>query len=264
MEKAISPDGTPIAYYRRGAGPPLVLVHGTGAANALAWTAVLPALEEHFCICVVDRRGRGQSGDSEPYAVEREFEDIAAVVDAMGEPAGVLGHSFGGLCALGAAFLTPNIRRLVLYEPVIPFSGASLYADGYIARLQALLDAGDREGVLITHYREDAGLTAEEVERFQASPQWPERVASAPTVPRELRAEAEYVLDAERVGHLQIPTLLLLGGDSPPVLRNAVEALDALLPNSRIGVMPGQQHIAMYTAPGLFLREVLAFLSGLG
>jgi alpha-beta hydrolase superfamily lysophospholipase len=77
MEKIISGDGTPIAYHRRGAGSPLVLVHGTAAANAVAWTAVLPALEEHFCIYAVDRRGRGESGDGSAYALDRESEDIA-------------------------------------------------------------------------------------------------------------------------------------------------------------------------------------------
>jgi len=145
----MSPDGTPIAYHRRGSGPPLVLVHGTGAANALAWTAVLPALEEHFTIYAVDRRGRGDSGDSVPYAIEREFEDIAAVVDATGEPANLLGHSFGALCALEAALRTRMVRRLVLYEPEIHPPAAAPFPGEHIQLLAALLAAGDREGVLV-------------------------------------------------------------------------------------------------------------------
>jgi pimeloyl-ACP methyl ester carboxylesterase len=116
MEKVTSPDGTRIAYYRSGAGAPLILVPGTGAANPVAWTAVLPALEAHFSVYAVDRRGHGESGDSPTYAIEREFEDIAAVVDSIGGPVNLLGHSFGGLCALEAALLTPNLRKLVLYE----------------------------------------------------------------------------------------------------------------------------------------------------
>jgi pimeloyl-ACP methyl ester carboxylesterase len=261
LEKVISRDGTPIAYHRRGAGPPLVLVHGTGAASALAWTAVLPALEERFSIYAVERRGRGESGDGSSYAIEREFEDIAAVVHATGAPANLLGHSYGALCALGAALLISDLRKLVLYEPAMPAPGAALHSTDFTDRLQALLEAGDREGLLIAHYSQDAGLTPEQIEQFKSSPLWPKRPASAHTVPRELRAEVRFAFDAERFKDMHTPTLLLLGGDSPPVVRESAEAVHAALPNSRIAVMQGQQHIAMYTGPDLFLREVLRFLA---
>lgn len=262
MDKIISRDGTPIAYHRRGAGPPLVLVHGAGAANPVAWTAVLPALEERFCIYALDRRGRGGSGDGRTYAMEREFEDIAAVVESLGEPAHLLGHSFGGICALEAASLTRNVRKLVLYEPGIPLPGVPLFPEGFVDRLQALLDAGDPQGALTALYGKV--ITPLELEHLRASPTWPERVASAHTLPRELRGLESYTFDAQRFKDLRIPTLLLLGGDSPETERAATEALDTVLPNSRIAVMPGQQHVAMYTAPDLFLHEVLTFLTGPG
>ena len=99
-----------IAYRRSGEGPPLVLVHGT-AADHSRWRPVLPALEERFTVHAIDRRGRGGSGDSDGYAVEREFEDIAAMVDSLGESVNVLGHSYGGLLALEAALLTRNVRQ---------------------------------------------------------------------------------------------------------------------------------------------------------
>ena len=260
MENVTSHDGTSIAYYRSGAGSPLILVHGSGAANALAWTAALSALEEHFSVYVVDRRGRGESGDGFTYAIEREFEDIAAVVDSIGEPAHLLGHSFGALCALEAALLTRNLRKLVLYEPAIPLPDVSLYPEGVIERLQTLLDAGDREGVLTTLYREVVGMSPHEIEQLKSSPAWPARVATAPTLPRESRAEERYTFDAQRFKNLNTPTLLLLGGDSPQFLKEATETVDAALPNSRIAVMPGQQHIAMYTAPDLFVSELMRFL----
>lgn len=263
MERVTSPDGTPIAYQRRGTGPPLVLVHGAGAANALAWTAVLPALEERFTIYAVDRRGRGESGDSGAYAIEREFEDIAAVVDATGEPANLLGHSFGALCALEAALRTRRVRRLVLYEPEIHLPGAAPFPGEYIHRLEALLAAGDPEGMLVAFYS-DVGLTPDEIAQLASSALWPERVASAHTVPRELRAEWQYSWDAERFSHLQTPTLMLLGGDSPQPLQESTETIDRALPSSRIAIMPGQQHLAMYTAPDLFLHEILTFLTGPG
>ena len=100
LDKVTSRDGTPITYYRSGAGSPLILVSGAGAANPVAWTAVVPALEGHFSVYAVDRRGHGESGDGLPYAIEREFEDIAAVVDAVGEPVNLLGHSFGAFVPL--------------------------------------------------------------------------------------------------------------------------------------------------------------------
>jgi len=157
MEKVTSPDGTRIAYYRGGAGSPLILVHGTGAA-ATRWTPLFPALEEHFSVVAVDRRGRGESGDGNTYAIQREFEDVAGGRRRAGEPAHVLGHSLGGLCALEAGLLTRNIRKLVLYEPPIPLSGVPVYPEGVIDRLQALLDAGDREEVLTTFIREVVGM----------------------------------------------------------------------------------------------------------
>jgi pimeloyl-ACP methyl ester carboxylesterase len=264
MEQVTSPDGTPIAFHRRGAGVPLVLVHGTGAANpAVAWTAVLPALEARFTVYALDRRGRGGSGDGRAYALEREVEDVVAVVQAAGEPAHLLGHSFGGLCAMEAARLLRNLRKLILYEPLsVSPPGEPLYPAGFIDRLQALLEAGEREQVLAAFYREVVGMDALQVEQLRSSPAWPARLDAAHTLPREMRAEEQYRLDARRFRGFHAPTLLLTGADSPQPLKAGIEAARTLLPESRLAVMPGQEHIAMYTAPELFLREVLAFLSG--
>jgi pimeloyl-ACP methyl ester carboxylesterase len=113
MEIIRSKDGTPIAYWHSGAGAPLLLVHGA-TGDHLTWTPVLPALERHFSVYTMDRRGRGESGDGNTYAIEREFEDIAAVVDAIGGAVDVLGSSFGATCALEATRLIANIRRLIL------------------------------------------------------------------------------------------------------------------------------------------------------
>jgi pimeloyl-ACP methyl ester carboxylesterase len=260
MEKTLSKDGTPIAYQRSGAGAPLVLVHGTGGAYA-RWAPILPALEKQFTVYAVDRRGRGESGEAQGYAIEREFEDIAAVVNSIGDGVNLLGHSFGAICSLEAALLTRHLRKLILYEPPLPVPGVPLYPDGVIDRLQALLDAGDRPGVLITFMREVVRMPPHELELFQSSPAFPARVAAAHTLPRELRAHEAYRFEPERFKKLNVPTRLLLGGDSPPFFKAAIEAANAALPNSRIVVLPGQQHIAMDTAPDLFVRELLAFLA---
>jgi len=259
MEKIRSKDGTPIAYQRSGASAPLVLVHGTGGAHG-RWIPILPALEKHFTVFAVDRRGRGESGDGQGYAIEREFEDVAAVVDSIGGEVNLLGHSYGGICSLEAALLTPNLRRLVLYEPPLPLPGVPIYPEGTIERLQALLDAGDRPGVILTFMREVVRMPAHELELFQASPAFPARVAAAHTLPRELRAHEAYRFEPERFKNLNVPTLLLLGGDSPPFFKAAIDALHAALPNNHVVVLPGQQHIAIDTAPDLFAQEVLEFL----
>jgi pimeloyl-ACP methyl ester carboxylesterase len=247
MKKISSPDGTQIAYQRTGTGPPLILVHGTGG-SATRWAPVIPALTEHFSVYAVDRRGRGESGDSDVYAIEREYEDIAAVIDAMGAPAYLLGHSFGGIIALETALRTKNLRKLILYEPPIPVTGTAGVSDEIIDHLQTLLAAGDREQVLITFLIEVVKMPPDELTQYRALPAWPARIAAAHTLPRELLAAERYQFKRERFKELQIPTLLLLGGD-------------AALPDSRIVVMPGQQHIAIDTAADLFVREVLAFLS---
>jgi pimeloyl-ACP methyl ester carboxylesterase len=157
METFTSKDGTPIAYRRSGEGPPLVLVHGR-------WRPVLPAFEERFTVYAIDRRGRGGSGDADGYAIEREFEDVAAVVDSIGEPVNLLGHSCGALCSLEVALRTRNVRKLVLYGPPIDLTGGGIYPSEIVDRMEAMLDAGDRDGVIVTKMREVAGVSPEVVE----------------------------------------------------------------------------------------------------
>ncbi len=259
MEKVTSRDGTLIAYERSGTGPPLVLVHGTSASHT-RWAPVLPLLEPHFTIYAIDRRGRGESGDAATYAFEREFEDVAAALDAVGEPAYLLGHSYGGMCALEAALLSRNVRKLILYEPPIPLEGVPIYPEGVLERLQDLLEDGDRGGVVTTFMREVVRMPSFELKLLRSSPVWPARVAAAHTLPRELWAHQGYRFRAERFKGLRVPTLLLLGGDSADFFVAAIERLGETLPYSRTVVLPGQQHIAIDTAPELFTRELLAFL----
>ena len=259
METIISTDGTRIAYRRNGEGPPLILVHGA-AANHGRWSPVLPSLEEHFTVYAVDRRGRGGSGDGHGYVIEREFEDVAAVIDSIGEPVNLLGHSYGALLALEAALLTQNVRMLVLYDPGIE-AGEEIYPREVVERLEALLRAGDRDEVVATTMREVAGLPPQMVEHLRTLPVWQTRVAAAHTIPRELRAVKAYGFDPERFKGLMVPTMLLSGGASPAALRKAAEAVDEALPDSRIVVMPGQGHAAMDTGTDLFTAEVLRFLT---
>jgi pimeloyl-ACP methyl ester carboxylesterase len=258
FEKVVSRDGTPIAARRSGDGPPLVLVHGSTADHS-RWAPVLPALEEHFTVVAIDRRGRGRSGDAEDYAVEREYEDVAAVVEWAGEKVSVLGHSYGGVCALEAALLTDRISKLVLYEPPMGFLRSP---PELVDRLESLLDAEERDELLAVFLGEVAGLPGEQIELMRSLPAWTARLAAADTIPREERATREYAFRPDRFAELRVPTLFLEGGDSPAAFAAAGEAVRAALPDCRVVVMPGQRHVAMDTATELFTAEVLSFLRG--
>lgn len=253
----VSTDGTPIACWSSGSGPPLVLVHGA-TANHLRFRGIQPLLEERFTVLTVDRRGRGESGDAPEYAIEREFEDLAAVVDSLDEPAHLLGHSYGATCALGAARLTRNLRGLVLYEPApgIPTMPAEA-----LDRMDDMLRRGERDGAVSLLFRDYVTSSPEEFEQLRASPIWPMRVAAAHTIPREARAEEQYQLDREQYRLVDVPVMLLLGSESPSWARQGAERVQAVLPDARIVVLPGQGHVAIDTAPELFVSEVVRFLT---
>lgn len=253
-----SNDGTAIGCFVSGSGPPIVLVHGTAADHA-RWRPILPTLERSFTVYACDRRGRGASGAGEPYALEREFEDVAAIVEGIGGSVDVLAHSHGGLCALEAARLTTHLRRLVLYEPLIP-AGRPLNPRQVVERLRDLLERGDNDGVVSTFMLEIVRVAPEQLATMKKLPAWPGRVAAAPSIVRELQAQQNYELRVERFHEVKVPTLLLLGGASPPFFKAAVETVQRALRDTRLVVLAGQTHVAIDAAPDLFAREVLAFL----
>jgi pimeloyl-ACP methyl ester carboxylesterase len=253
-----SQDGTPIAYQRSGSGPPLLLVHGA-VGDHTRWASVLPTLEQHFTVYAMDRRGRGESGDAPDYALEREFEDVAAMVDSIGGQINLLGHSFGGLCALEAALGTSRLRRLVLDEPDVLAPADP--SDEALCRIRGLIDAGDREGALILFLGEIAKVSPRDIDTLRSLPSWPARVAMVHTALREQQALDNYRSDVARFKDLAVPTLLVLGGNSAPENRANIALLAASLPHSRIAVIPGEGHLSMLGAPEIWTREVLGFLT---
>ena len=261
METITSRDGTTIAYERTGSGPPLVLVHGTSADHT-RWEPVRPAFEERFTVYAMDRRGRGESGDAEEYDLEREFEDVAALVDAVDEPAVLLGHSYGAICALEAALRTDNLRALVLYEPPIPWEilGPHLSAEAVYAEMEALIADGADEQALVLFFDAIVALPQPELDALRSASNWPARVDAVDTVVREERAPATYDFDATQFGDLTTPTALLLGSESPQYFKDATAAIDDALPNSRITTLEGQTHVAINTAPDRFVDAVFAFV----
>jgi pimeloyl-ACP methyl ester carboxylesterase len=262
METIRSADGTPIAYWRSGKGSPLLLVHGT-TCDHTTWADVLPALERNFTVYAMDRRGRGGSGDNAVYAHHRELEDIAAVIAAIAAtegPVDVLGHSFGALSSLEAMLLSKNVRRLILYEPPMAIGGRDLPPE-MERQMQALIDAGKKEQALLLFLRDVLKTPAHEIESARAAPGWPASVATAHTVPRECKVVDGYTFNPERFRSMQTPTVFFVGSDSPQPQHGIADTVHAALPHSRIVLLPGEQHWALNTAPNLFVREVVKFLT---
>ncbi len=264
MTRVVSRDGTEIAYWTSGDGPPLLIVHGTSGSHE-RFAPLLPHLEPHATVHVMDRRGRGSSGDALEYDLEREFEDVAVVVDAIAKASGsrvdVYGHSYGGECAFGAALLTTNIRSLVLYEGWPPVMPEKLELPGGVEeRLDALVASGEREAALELFWREVVRATEEDIRAIRAQPTWPSRVATVHTITREIRAFYNDRFDPRRAARIEVPVLLLVGSDTPEELRDDPETFAAALPDARIAVLEGQQHIADVLAPKLFAALVLEFL----
>lgn len=260
MHQVSSNDGTIIGYRTAGAGPPLILVHGATADHS-RWLPLLPRLEPHFTVYAVDRRGRGASGDSAHYDLMREAEDVAAVVQAAGEPANLLGHSFGGLVSLEAALLTDRVRRLILYEPPI-LADESHVRPATLRRMEALVERGELEAALEVMMREVVQMPDHELAAYRQLPAWQIRITLAPTIPRELRAVNDYRFSPERFADLRVPTMLLLGGDSPARVVRETELIDAALPDSRVVILPNQQHVAMDMDPASFAGKVIDFQRG--
>ena len=261
MHKVASADGTQIAFERTGSGPPLVLVHGGAAGDHTRWelAGVRAAFAERFTVYAMDRRGRGESGDAAEYEMERESEDVAAVVDAVGDPVTLLGHSSGALFSLEAALRTDNLHRLILYEPVFRIGDYEPYDAELMAEMETLLGDGKNEQALVLFLRDAVHLTSDEIDVLRSAPSWQGRVEAAHTVPREEIAGGEYEFVAARFADMTTPTLLLAGTESPPPFIEATEAVHETLPNSRMVVFDGHGHVAMLTATDRFIEEVLRF-----
>lgn len=239
MDQVISKDKTAIAYQRSGAGASLVLVHGTNGDHT-RWAAVQKLLAEHFTIYAMDRRGRGESGDGPEYSIEREYEDIAAVANSIDGPVDVLGHSFGAACVLGVARNIPHLRRLILYEPPMLKTQHTPQRAEMLEKMDQELAAGNPEGVILLMLRSMLNIPEPMIEKMRAHPTWTAQFPGAFTIPRELHVSDAYGADLEGYKTIRVPTLFLLGSESPAFFRATTETLNKTLPDSRIAVMAGQ------------------------
>jgi pimeloyl-ACP methyl ester carboxylesterase len=240
MIRVPSKDGTLIAVECAGAGPTLIMVHG-GIGDRTRWTPMLPLLSSRFTACAMDRRGHGASGDSPDHTLQKEAEDVAAIVASRPGTVFVLGHSYGGVCALEAAFLTERISKLVLYEPPVQDGIDLAVAD----RIERMIRDGEREQAVVTFLREVVQLSPSD------------------SHPRQMRALAAYRFDAKRMSSVRMPTLLLTGSDTAsPHLKQAISSLQASLPNPTLLVLEGQQHNAIDSARQKLAEALTNFLLG--
>jgi pimeloyl-ACP methyl ester carboxylesterase len=257
LRHVTSPDGVRIACEASGEGPPVVCVHGAGSAR-WSFELVRPHLERSFTVIAIDRRGRGDSTDGDGYALESEYEDVAAVVRDAGPGALLVGHSYGGLVAAGAAARLDGLPRLALYEPPM---GGVLATPATIERWEAMIADGDRDLMVREFARDVGGNDEETIEAMARSPLWEVRKRIAPTVPRELRAERGLELDRAALTALSAPTLLLVGSASPEWAIRSTAAYAEAIPHAETRVLEGQGHSANMAAPELLSAELGRFLA---
>ncbi|HEV2811785.1 MAG TPA: alpha/beta hydrolase [Solirubrobacteraceae bacterium] len=258
LVEVISPDGTKLGVERVGSGPPLLAVHG-GIGDRTRWTLLKERIADRFTLHLLDRRGRGASTQEStaPYALDREIDDVLAVVDAIGQPVRYLGHSYGALIGLEALARTGAIERSLLYEPPFDTPGHATAPAAVLDRMEALIDGGDREAALELFYRQVLGA---DPTPFKALPMWPVRIAIAHTIVREGRIGLDYACVPERFAAVRAPTRILLGTESPAPFRASASAAAAAIPGCELVLLHGQGHTMIDADPDGFVRQVTDFL----
>lgn len=248
VRHAESADGTRIAYRASGEGEPIVFVHGVGTSGA-DWTFMAPFLHDRFTVVAMDRRGRGDSGDGPEYSMDREAEDVLAVIEAVGAEL-LVGHSYGGLCSVLVAQRTDRLRRLVLYEPPIGVT------EKRARSLDQLVERGDMDGALEAFLR-GAGTPDDQLQAIRSSPAWPVLLDAIPRLPRELHAAAGW---RNPEGPIDVPMLYLLGSDTDsPSYLHGLDELLAAFPHLRRETLPAQRHIGHVFAAETFAGFVADF-----
>jgi pimeloyl-ACP methyl ester carboxylesterase len=254
-----STDGTSIAVWVEGRGPPLVMVHGS-LRHHVAFAPLVAELRDSLTTYAVDRRGFGASGDSGSYSIEQEFRDVAAVVEEVaartGERVAVLGHSFGANPAMGGAALTDRVSRLVLNEPSLGLP----YPPGWIETNERVLAAGDIEAVVRSVLIDLAGMSEELFAERRAGPQWADYLAAGPTIVREAHVESEWVYGPGAMDGITARTLMLVGSESPQAVLLATLRALAAIPDARPHILEGHGHFAHLTDPAFVADLVIRFV----
>jgi pimeloyl-ACP methyl ester carboxylesterase len=254
---AHSVDGTSIGYRKLGSGTPVVLVHGS-ISTGEDWVSVAQQLADNHTVFVMDRRGRGLSGDHAHYALGNESDDIKAVLAVAGTGAALLGHSYAAICVLEAIRTGAEVSSVVLYEPPLPIEGPT--AGPALKKYAAAIESGLGDAAMRIAAEHFLRFSQEETEAVAASPLWPRMVALSPTWTRELAEIDKTNMLIDDYASASIPVLLLSGEESPSHVVRASEYLGRHLPNSKTTVLAGQGHLAHIADPVGVGRAILDFL----
>jgi pimeloyl-ACP methyl ester carboxylesterase len=243
IQSVISKDGTKIAYDKIGSGPVVIFV--LGALNTRKSGAKLAKLlASRFTVISYDRRGRGNSTDTAPYAPQREIEDVAALIDTAGDRVNLYGHSSGAAIVLEVALkLRKQVRKLAIYEA--PYSldeDARKAAQEYDRQLKKLLASG-RNGDAVALFVRNVGVSDKQIEAMKRLPMWRGLVALAPTLAYESDVLGEgHSLPAVRLAAIAIPTLVMHGGAGAPSMLDVARAISKAVPGAQLQTLAGQTH----------------------
>jgi pimeloyl-ACP methyl ester carboxylesterase len=250
----ISNDGTTLAFEQLGTGPAIILVSPALADRAVQ-TKLAQVLSRNLTVINYDRRGRGASSDKQPYAVQREVEDIEALIDKVGGPAHLFGSSSGAVLALEAANrLGDKVKALLMYEPpfIVDDTHLPLPAD-YLIQLRNLISGGRRGEAVKYFMKEAVGIPDEYLRQMQDDPMWPSLEAAAHTLPYDGEVMGDTMSGKPLPAHgwdaVRGPTLVMVGEASPAWLHHAAQAAAVALPNSKYRMLEGRDHSAVTTAP---------------
>lgn len=243
MNEVRSKDGTIITYDELGSGPVVILVSG-GSVDKGSNASLAEALSESFTVYNYDRRGRGKSGDTQPYAVQREVEDIEALADRAGGAAYLYGSSSGAALALEAARMLPGkITKLALYEAPFIVGNSRPRPPANTAAIYREMIANGRPDDAVEYFMTKVvGLPEDFAAQARNSPWWPGQVALAPTLPYDAEIMGDYSLPTERAGAVRTPTLVIGGGETWPWLLETQKVLAKAIPGAEYKTLEGQTH----------------------
>jgi pimeloyl-ACP methyl ester carboxylesterase len=260
MSKITSKDGTSIAFEKLGNGPAVILVDGALCYRRLGpMAAIARELASGFTVFTYDRRGRGESGDTAPYSVQREVDDVEALIDVAGGSAFIYGASSGAALALAAASRLEGVRKLALYEaPFIVDGSHAPQAEDYPSKMNGFI-AADQRGNAVRLFMKAVGVPAIVVAMMPLMPQWSKLKAAAHTLPYDAAIMGDTrsgkPLPTERWAAVTMPALVGIGGKSPLSMRNAMRALANVLPNAQLRVLDRETHIVKTKAIAPLLAE---------
>jgi len=241
METVTSRDGTTIGFDKMGEGPPVVLVCG-GSVDRMADAPLAQQLASDLTVFNYDRRGRGDSGDTQPYAIEREVEDIQAAIEAAGGSAFLWGSSSGAALALIAVESGVSASKLALWEPPYIPDGFPKPPEDQVEQYETMVAEGRRGDAVEYFMTKVIGMPPEFVAGARTEPFWPAQEALAHTLAYDARIMSDYTVPVDRAASVKVPTLVIAGGADFPWMRETAQSLSDALPDGRVRFLEGQGH----------------------